>query len=329
MESSVPSGPHAHGAAEHETSTIATLQSLIVAFVLAMTFRSFITEGFVIPTGSMAPTLMGEHLLLRSSQTGYTYQVDAKGAKLSGKVVDPMLGPDYPLATISPRTLRPRMGDRILVLKCLYSFVQPSRYDVVVFKNPTNPDGDSENYIKRLIGLPNVAIWLVDGDVFVASADACDDETAFEIQRKPQAVQRAVWQPVFNSDFIPVHPQRLSRAYAPPWTGPRWNTLDERRYRCDTAEPSTLTWDFQRLRLSDWTPYNMFSLARSLQARRDANISDLRIAAAIVADQGGLDTVFQLDARGYQFEFSIADGMVVMRMRPQGERGPWIAEQSA
>ncbi len=36
---------------EHETSTVATLQSLIVAFVLAMTFRGFVTEGFVIPTG--------------------------------------------------------------------------------------------------------------------------------------------------------------------------------------------------------------------------------------------------------------------------------------
>ena len=329
MESSVPPGQHVHGDTEHETSTIATLQSLIVAFVLAMTFRSFITEGFVIPTGSMAPTLMGEHLLLKSSQTGYTYQVDAKGAKLAAMVVDPMLGPDYPLSTISPRTLRPRMGDRILVLKCLYSFARPSRYDVVVFKNPTNPDGDSENYIKRLIGLPNEAVWLVDGDIFVAPAEACDDETAFEIQRKPDSVQRAVWQPVYDTDFIPVHPERMSKAYAPPWSGPRWDTLDERAYRCDTADPSTLIWDEQRLRLSDWTPYNMFSMARSMQARRDTNISDLRIAATIVADQDGLETVFQLDARGYRFEFSIRDGMAVMRMRSQGERGPWSAEQSA
>src|SRR5688572_3741055 len=36
----------------HETNVVETLQSLIVAFVLAMTFRGFVTEGFVIPTGS-------------------------------------------------------------------------------------------------------------------------------------------------------------------------------------------------------------------------------------------------------------------------------------
>ena len=84
---------------DHETSTVATLQSLIIAFVLAMTFRGFITEGFVIPTGSMAPTLLGEHLLIHSNQTGYTFPVDAKGSNLAGAAVDPMLGPEFPLPT--------------------------------------------------------------------------------------------------------------------------------------------------------------------------------------------------------------------------------------
>ena len=61
----------AHG--HEETTFIETLQSLIVAFVLAMTFRGFVTEGFVIPTGSMAPTLKGQHLLLHSDESGYHY----------------------------------------------------------------------------------------------------------------------------------------------------------------------------------------------------------------------------------------------------------------
>ena len=42
-----------------DTNIVETLQSLIVAFALAMAVRSFVTEGFFIPTGSMAPTLMG------------------------------------------------------------------------------------------------------------------------------------------------------------------------------------------------------------------------------------------------------------------------------
>ncbi len=316
-------------ASEPDASTVATLQSLIVAFVLAMTFRGFVTEGFVIPTGSMAPTLMGEHLLIHSNQTGYTFPVDAKGAKLAGAAVDPMLGPSYPLASISPRTLRPRMGDRILVLKGLYPFSNPDRFDVVVFKNPTDPDGAAENYIKRLIGLPDEAIWLTDGDVFVAPTVNCDDWSAFEIQRKPDHVQRAVWQPVYHSDFIPVHPARLSGTYASPWSGPMWDTADRRSYRCDVDQPSTLSWDNQQLRVSDWTSYNMFSMSRSLRAGRDTNVSDLRIAADVVADRDGLTMALYLDARGYRFEFSIGDGIARMRMRPLGARGPWIREQTA
>ncbi len=203
-------------ATAQDTSTIATLQSLIVAFVLAMTFRGFVTEGFVIPTGSMAPTLMGEHLYLHSDQTGYSYPADAKGSTNAPPACDPMLGRRYPLAATNPGTLRARGGDRILVLKCLYPFAEPDRFDVVVFKNPTEPDGDAENYIKRLVGLPDEAIWLVDGDVFVAPASSSSDPGVYKIQRKPDHVQRAVWQPVHDSDYVPLHPERLSPTYQPP-----------------------------------------------------------------------------------------------------------------
>ncbi|MHC4108467.1 MAG: S26 family signal peptidase, partial [Planctomycetota bacterium] len=61
-----------------ESNIVDSLQSLIVAFVLAMTFRGFVTEGFVIPTGSMAPTLMGQHILEHSKQTGFVHRLGAK-----------------------------------------------------------------------------------------------------------------------------------------------------------------------------------------------------------------------------------------------------------
>ena len=38
-----------------------TIESIVVAFALALLFRAFEAEAFVIPTGSMAPTLMGRH----------------------------------------------------------------------------------------------------------------------------------------------------------------------------------------------------------------------------------------------------------------------------
>ncbi len=38
-----------------------TIESLVIAFILAFVFRGFLVEAFVIPTGSMAPTLFGKH----------------------------------------------------------------------------------------------------------------------------------------------------------------------------------------------------------------------------------------------------------------------------
>ena len=66
-----------------QTDVVETLKSLIIAFVLAMTFRAFVTEGFVIPTGSMAPTLMGQHVRLESPTTGYEWPVGVSEAELN------------------------------------------------------------------------------------------------------------------------------------------------------------------------------------------------------------------------------------------------------
>jgi signal peptidase I len=317
------------GSTGAETSTIATLQSLIVAFVLAMTFRGFVTEGFVIPTGSMAPTLMGEHLLLHSDLTGSIYPTDSKGYKRASALYDPMIGPNYPLAAAGVRSLKhTRMGDRILVIKGLYPFAEPHRFDVVVFKNPTDPTGDAENYIKRLIGLPNEAIWLVDGDVFVGSAEEPDDLTGYQIQRKPEHIQRAVWQPVHDSDFIPVQRDRLPSAFREPWSGVDWQTEDRRSYRCNTAEGGTLIWANDQIPLTDWTPYNMFSLIRTGRIYENRNVADLRISADIVADEPGLALTLEIEAREHLLQFTIADGKAVTRVRPLLGPDQWIAEQA-
>ena len=64
-------------------------------------------------------------------------------------------------------------GDRILVLKYLYLFQEPQRWDVVVFKAPVaaarrqTATTTRENYIKRLVGLPGETIMILDGDVYV------------------------------------------------------------------------------------------------------------------------------------------------------------------
>ncbi len=85
-------------------------------------------------------------------------------------------------------------GDRILVLKCIYQFIEPKRWDVIVFKNPPEP---TINYIKRLIGLPGEKVQIIDGDIYI------DDKIA----RKPAKIQKELWMPVYNNDYQPVRPR--------------------------------------------------------------------------------------------------------------------------
>src|SRR5882724_103299 len=47
-----------------------TIESVVVAFVLAFLFRTFEAEAFVIPTGSMAPTLYGQHRDTKCKECG-------------------------------------------------------------------------------------------------------------------------------------------------------------------------------------------------------------------------------------------------------------------
>ena len=52
-----------------------TVESIVVAFTLALLFRAFEAEAFVIPTGSMAPALMGRHKDLVCEECGRDYRV--------------------------------------------------------------------------------------------------------------------------------------------------------------------------------------------------------------------------------------------------------------
>src|SRR5687767_15350760 len=66
-----PAAPKTHAMRE-------TVESVVVAFVLAFLFRTFEAEAFVIPTGSMAPTLMGRHKDLNCESCGFPYRVTAR-----------------------------------------------------------------------------------------------------------------------------------------------------------------------------------------------------------------------------------------------------------
>ena len=164
----------------------------------------------------MADTLKGAHFRLRCEECGYKYDhgfvpqnyrmrpdtIPSGLVQMRQPTHCPSCGYMVPAGNNTPVA----NGDRILVLKCIYQFLAPQRWDVVVFKNPIDP---TENYIKRLIGLPNEEISIVDGDVYIDG----------QITRKPPAVQREQWMPIYDNDYRPVNPnQRVFNGHA--WRPP-------------------------------------------------------------------------------------------------------------
>lgn len=151
-----------------------TIESIIIAIVLALMFRDYEAEAFIIPTGSMAPSLQGEHKDLKCDNCEFRYRVGASYENLSGNSRDMIDATFCPICQYETK-IRGNVpdhasnnGDRILVNKFIYDFSEPQRYDVIVFKNPNN---GKQNYIKRLIGLPGDNILIENGDIYLMEHD--------------------------------------------------------------------------------------------------------------------------------------------------------------
>jgi len=212
-----------------------TLEWLVTAFLLAFVVRAFVVEAFRIPTGSMAHTLMGAHFRLRCSQCGYKYDYGfvPERYKLAQDTIP--RGDIPPMNTRCPScgnyqpaggSMPIANGDRILVLKCLYQFFEPKRWDVIVFKNPLDP---TINYIKRLVGRPGETVEIIDGDVYIDG----------RIARKPPKVQRELWFPVYNNDYQPIKPaDGLFNGHA--WKGSPFRVEDS-KWQIDSEHPTRFT----------------------------------------------------------------------------------------
>jgi signal peptidase I len=75
-EPTKPAAPQEAEPAQQTGGVKDTIESILVAFILAFIFRAFVVEAFVIPTGSMAPTLLGAHMRFRCADCGYEFTVN-------------------------------------------------------------------------------------------------------------------------------------------------------------------------------------------------------------------------------------------------------------
>ena len=315
-----------------------TIESIVVAFTLALLFRAFEAEAFVIPTGSMAPTLMGRHKDLACSSCGAVFQVGASQEwdELAGRVRPDRIvpaarcfncGTDIPLA-IRPGQPDPRYpsfnGDRILVDKFAYDFSDPKRWDVVVFKYPEDA---KTNYIKRLVGLPGETVVIAGGDIWTARGD----EPA-AIARKPPERMLAMLQCVSDSDHI--SPELAKAGWPTAWVdwsvadsgGCQWATDDAGRSfsaACKGDNSATLRYRHLVPAFDDWrtiraggrpaapspTPVNDFQPYNTQPTRLHA-VGDLAVDCTLESRSTSGRVAFDLVEAGEQHrvEIDLADG---------------------
>ncbi len=174
-------------------------ESFVVAFVLAFLFRAFEAEAFVIPTGSMAPTLFGRHKECTCQQCGYLFMFgasdeveDDSGTFEPGRRIHSAICPNCRFEN-SVFDLPAFKGDRIIVNKFPYEFGEPERWDVPVFKYPEKP---TTNYIKRLVGLPNETIVIKRGDVYRQ-----EEDRSMTVLRKEPNKQKTLQIPVYDNNY--------------------------------------------------------------------------------------------------------------------------------
>ncbi len=187
-----------------------------MAFILALVVRGFEAQAFVIPTGSMAPTLMGRHKEIACPQCGFVYAVNAsQEAEVQSASHSRLLRAlrQLPVSGRAPGRRaelqgRPNSGDDVSLRPAfLPGSGPPERWDVVVFRYPEEPE---VSYIKRLVGLPGETIRIYHGDVFVKSAGS----DTFMQARKPMRHQSATQITVYDDRHRPQALERQGRMAA-------------------------------------------------------------------------------------------------------------------
>lgn len=334
-----------------------TLTSLMIAFMMAFVFRGFVIEGFIIPTGSMAPTLLGKHVRFVSPHNGYTWTTNPwdyiprsnppepfprQGAGDAGPMTpsDPLTG----LPIEPQRDRRLAAGDRVFVLKYLPGVHRPERWDVVVFKYP----GSHQNYIKRLVGLPGEQVAMVDGDLFVREhvpgvtstngAHAWREGT-WRIARKSERTQRTMLQRVFDSRYTPLRSDPSYRAPVSPDNAGSWSGVSDAGVWTYTgAGQTTLSWNDRRP-ITDYYAYNQPSYGRSRDSgqpslnpfvRPDIGsavfpVSDLALSVSVEPTDTPVSVTPTVTARGFVFQGVVdpVSGTATVRMRPEDGPESW------
>jgi signal peptidase I len=153
--------------------------------------QAFGVEPFHVPTGSMAPALLGHHRVCPCPRCGMSVTVgrtaadrDSEGdPRHYARAFCPNCGEGPLPVSDVPETA----GDHVLVNRAALAFRRPRRWEVVVFRL------FGVIFVKRIVGLPGEELLLRDGDVYVDG----------KLARKTFAQAWAMRVPIFDQDCRP------------------------------------------------------------------------------------------------------------------------------
>lgn len=221
-------------------------ESVICLAIAVILFRTFEVEGYMISTGSMAPTLLGYHKRVDCPKCGYHFAFgvtvdESRTGVLSSTRKEASAQTDEPITVPPPEdgnseknkphdrgttavcpncgwevtgidSIPLNQGDQLLVHKNAFAFHEPRRWDVAVFQNPAKP---TQAYVKRIVGLPNESLEVIDGDVFIDG----------HICRKDFIHQRAMRILVFDNNCQPADDSDWQPRWIPDETSSPWQAV--------------------------------------------------------------------------------------------------------
>ena len=184
--------------------------------------------------------------------------------------------------------------------------------------------------IKRLVGMPGEQLAFVDGDVFTrdfvdgqTEREGWDswEDTAWGIARKPERVQRTMFQDVFDSRLVPTP---ADPGFHSPFSGTTagWDGVRSgSSYEFDGRSDTTLAWNGKR-EITDANSYNQTYPSFRLFASSDGGntpfpVSDVAVSLNIEAKDSAVQISAVLNARGMVFRARVSSttGDVAVEMR--------------
>ena len=131
-----------------------TVETFLIALLIALVIRTFFVQVFFIPSGSMIPTLeVSDRILVNKLAFGLTNPLNE--LRTNDKfflVPNPLYDVPLPFSDI----------------KYVVAFHPPQRGDIVVFKYPSDdPELRKRDFIKRVIGLPGETLQVTNGFVSI------------------------------------------------------------------------------------------------------------------------------------------------------------------